>query len=85
MISRKIKYALKILRLLDRQYMKEPAFVSEIVKKEDISQHYAETILVRFKHGGLIEKRMHHGGGYSLLVPADQINFLKNHVHWHPL
>jgi len=76
MISRKTKYALKALKVLARRYKKEPTFVWEIVNQENIPRHYLEAILVQLKHSGLIESRAGKGGGYSLLLPADQISFL---------
>lgn len=76
MISKKTKYALKILRLLGRRFKEEPIFVSEIVVQENIPQHYVESILVLLKRNGLVESTVRHGGGYLLLVPAGQITFL---------
>lgn len=77
MITKKIKYALKILRVLARRYEEGPTFISEIVMQENIPQHYVESILVRFKRNGLVESTVRQRGGYLLLVSAGQISFLK--------
>ena len=48
----------------------------EISKEEDISEDYAEQILMRLKAAGFIESRRGPTGGFTLAKPADSISVL---------
>jgi Rrf2 family protein len=76
MLSQKAKYALRaVLMLAERSQGDAPVAVSEIGKRERISQKFLEAILVELRDAGILESRRGRYGGYSLRRPADAISF----------
>lgn len=73
-ISTKGRYALRlIVRLALLSDINRPARKREIAGQEDMSEDYAEQLLIRMKSGGLIESRRGVQGGFVLARPPNQI------------
>ncbi len=66
MLSHKAKYALKALIVLSSEYGKGPVLISEIARREDISQKFLELILLELKNQGILHSKKGKGGGYAL-------------------
>lgn len=74
MLPMKSRYALKALVFLARNQDDGPALISEIAEAEGIPRKFLEAILLELRNHGVLTSRRGRGGGYTLLLPPDQVN-----------
>ena len=72
MISQKAKYALRALVALARG---GDMIIGQIAEQERVPRKFLEQILLELKRHGIVMSRRGKLGGYTLLMPADQITF----------
>ena len=73
MISKKTKYGLNALILLAKEFHRGPVLISELSRKEKISQKFLEHILLNLKNHGLLKSVRGKGGGYLLAKDPKEI------------
>ncbi|NLR90720.1 MULTISPECIES: RrF2 family transcriptional regulator [Flammeovirga] len=79
MLSKKTKYALKALRFLASKYGDGPILISEIAKKEHISQKFLESILLELRKGRILSSKKGKGGGYYLIKDPQEVTLCDIH------
>jgi Rrf2 family protein len=72
-LTRKCQYALRALYFLATEYGKGPILIPRISAHANASADFLETILLQLKNAGILESRRGRHGGYSLLLPPDQV------------
>lgn len=71
-LSTRLRYGTRLMLELALHYKKGPVFLSQIAKKEDISEKYLSQITIPLKAAGLVNSSRGIHGGYSLnLKPQD--------------
>ena len=65
-LSRRCKYALRALYLLNREYSVRLLSVVEIAEREKIPRKFLEAILVQLRNAGIVESQLGKKGGYRL-------------------
>ena len=73
MLSNKVKYALKALTYLAREYGRGPVLIAELSARERIPKKFLELILLELKNHGLLQSKKGKGGGYALNKSPDLI------------
>ena len=73
MLSKKVKYALKAVLYMARNYDDRRIIVTEISKAEYIPYKFLEKILAQLKRKGILTSKIGRQGGYKLSRPPDQI------------
>jgi phosphate-selective porin OprO/OprP len=66
MLSKRAKYGLKALLLLEREADRGAILIGEISIRERIPKKFLESILLTLKHHGVVQSRKGKGGGYLL-------------------
>ncbi|ANQ49122.1 Rrf2 family transcriptional regulator [Flammeovirga yaeyamensis] len=79
MLSKKTKYALKALRFLASKYGDGPVLISDIAKKENISQKFLESILLELRKGRILSSKKGKGGGYYLIKDPQEVTLCDIH------
>lgn len=74
MLSKRCKYALKALEYIASKGNSQPILIAEISEKQHIPKKFLEAILLDLRRDGILQSRMGKNGGYSLRLPADEIN-----------
>jgi len=74
MLSKKAKYAINALVYLARQPKDEAVQIRTIADNENISRKFLESILLVLRNAGLVNSKKGKDGGYSLLLPPEEIN-----------
>lgn len=74
MLSKRCKYALKALEYIAKQDGNHPILIAEISEQQNIPKKFLEAILLDLRRDGLLQSRMGKNGGYSLRLPATEIN-----------
>jgi Rrf2 family protein len=72
-LTRKCQYALRALYFLATEYGNGPVLIPRISAHANTSADFLETILLQLKNAGILESRRGRHGGYSLLLPPDQV------------
>jgi Rrf2 family protein len=54
-------------------YSKDPVFLKDIAKREDISEKYLSIIVIPLRSNGLIQSTRGAHGGYTLALPPEKI------------
>ncbi|OHX66065.1 RrF2 family transcriptional regulator [Flammeovirga pacifica] len=79
MLSKKTKYALKALRFLASKYGEGPVLISDIAKRENISQKFLESILLELRKGRVLSSKKGKGGGYYLIKDPQEVTLCDIH------
>lgn len=66
MLSKRAKYGLKAILLLEREATRCPILIGEISERERIPKKFLESILLQLKNHGVVQSRKGKGGGYLL-------------------
>jgi Rrf2 family protein len=74
MLPMKSRYALKALVFLARNGGDGPVLISSIAEAEGIPRKFLEAILLELRNHGVLASRRGKNGGYTLLLPPQQIN-----------
>jgi Rrf2 family protein len=74
MLSKKAKYAINALVYLAQQPKDEAVQIRTISDNENISRKFLESILLVLRNAGLVNSKKGKDGGYSLLLPPEEIN-----------
>jgi len=74
MLSKRCKYAIKALEYIAGKGNAQPILIAEISEKQHIPKKFLEAILLDLRRDGILQSRMGKNGGYSLRIPADEIN-----------
>jgi Rrf2 family protein len=78
MISKKVKYALKALKMLaERHELKQPILIAEIAERQVIPKKFLEAILLELRNNGILHSQKGRGGGYQLRMPPEQVSIAK--------
>jgi Rrf2 family protein len=72
MLSNKARYGLKALLYL-AEHPDRPSRVSDIAQSNRIPRKFLDVILLEMKHAGLLQAKKGTGGGYQLIVRAEDI------------
>lgn len=62
-----------MMAYLADQYGKNPVFLNDIAKREDISEKYLSIIVIPLRTKGLIQSTRGAHGGYMLALPPEKI------------
>jgi Rrf2 family protein len=73
MLSKKAKYAIKVLILLGKQAKGVSLSGAQIAEIENISKKPAEALLVELRKAGFVFSKKGVSGGYVLTRPLDEI------------
>ena len=76
-LSTRSRYGVRLMLALGLSDKKEPIFLKDIAKSEEISEKYLSQIIIPLKANGLINTFRGAHGGYILSRPASQIKSLK--------
>ena len=74
MLSKRCKYALKALEYIAKKDVAVPILIAEISEKQHIPKKFLEAILLDLRHDGILQSRKGKNGGYSLRIPASEVN-----------
>ncbi|MBI3830564.1 MAG: Rrf2 family transcriptional regulator [Planctomycetes bacterium] len=74
MLNNKVKYALKALLHLAREYGKGPVLIADLAEQERIPQKFLEAILLELRNHGMLASKKGKGGGYCLNMNPDLIS-----------
>jgi Rrf2 family protein len=74
MLSKRCKYALKALEYIAKQQGTHPILIAEISEQQHIPKKFLEAILLDLRRDGILQSKMGKNGGYSLRIPASEIN-----------
>src|SRR5438093_7184535 len=66
MLSKKAKYGLKAMSILDKEYGHGPLLIGEISQRVRIPSKFLELILLELKKKGFLQSKKGKGGGYYL-------------------
>ena len=73
MLSKKAKYGVRALLYLAERQGRGPVMIKDIAREERIPQKFLEAILAELKSDGLLRSRAGRGGGYEMIVPAQNV------------
>lgn len=73
-ISTRARYGTRLMLELALFYGKEPVFLKDIAKNEEISEKYLSQIIIPLKASGLVNSFRGARGGYVLARPPSEIN-----------
>lgn len=72
-ISTRSRYGTRLMLELALNYGREPVFLKDIAKNEEISEKYLSQIIIPLKAKGLVTSFRGMNGGYVLSRPPSQI------------
>jgi Rrf2 family transcriptional regulator, cysteine metabolism repressor len=72
-ISTKSRYGVRMMADLADHYGKNPLFLKDIARREDISEKYLSIIVIPLRSAGLIRSIRGAHGGYVLARPPEEI------------
>ena len=72
--QKKSQYALRAIYELAKRVGQGPIKISEIAVAQAIPRRFLEVILNQLKGSGLVESKRGFYGGYTLVIPPDQIS-----------
>jgi Rrf2 family protein len=73
MLTMKARYAIRALTALASLPTGHPVLTGDIAKAESIPQRFLEGIFHELRRRGVLQSRRGRGGGYSLVMSADEI------------
>jgi Rrf2 family protein len=73
MLSMKARYAIRALTALAIYPPDQPVLVADISTSQRIPRRFLEGILHELRQRGIVRSRRGRGGGYSLLLPPEEI------------
>jgi Rrf2 family protein len=72
-LSKRTQYSLRALYALARNHGRGPTLITQLAHDELIPKKFLEQILLSLKSTGLVSSKKGKGGGYTLVMPPDQI------------
>ena len=72
-ISTRTRYGMRLMAALARNYGKDPVFLKDIAKGENISEKYLSLIIIPLRGVGLVSSFRGAYGGYNLTKDPSQI------------
>ena len=73
LVTQKKQYALRAIFELAKQQEVQPVKASEIAEAQSIPLRFLEVIMGQLKRGGIVDSKRGFFGGYTLILPPDQI------------
>ncbi len=73
-MSTKGRYGLRALIDLAQHSESEPVSITSIAARQGISERYLEQLMSKLKKAGFVTSIRGAGGGYTLLMPIEQIS-----------
>ena len=73
LISTKGRYAMRVLADMAERQDEGPLSVSDLARRQDISEKYLESIMQSLVKGGLLTALRGHRGGYRFARPPEEI------------
>jgi len=72
-LSTRVRYGSRALLDLAAHYGSEPQLIRDVARRQEISQHYLEQIIIVLKAAGLVKSLRGAKGGVILAKPPSQI------------
>jgi Rrf2 family transcriptional regulator, cysteine metabolism repressor len=72
-LSTRVRYGVRLMQALAQNYGKEPVYLKDIARQEDISEKYLSLIIMPLKGIGLINSVRGAYGGYNLARDPSRI------------
>jgi Rrf2 family protein len=72
-LSTRSRYAVRMMADLADNFGKNPVFLKDVAKREDISEKYLSIIVIPLRSAGLIQSTRGAHGGYVLAMPPQEI------------
>ncbi len=72
-ISTRTRYGVRLMTALARNYGKDPVFLKNIARGENISEKYLSLIIIPLRGGGLVNSVRGAYGGYNLNKDPSEI------------
>lgn len=72
-LSTRTRYGVRLMTVLARNYGKDPVFLKEIARGENISEKYLSLIIIPLRGVGLVNSVRGANGGYNLSKDPSQI------------
>ena len=72
-LSTRARYGVRMMADLADHFGKNPVFLKDIAKREDISEKYLSIIVIPLRSSGLIQSTRGAHGGYTLALPPEKI------------
>ena len=73
MITKKTKYALRVLETLAGKERNEPQLIADLSAESAVPKKFLELILLELKGGGIVQSKKGPGGGYYLAVAPEEV------------
>ncbi len=73
-LSTRVRYGARALVDLATHYGESPQLIREVARRQEISQHYLEQIIITLKAAGLVKSIRGARGGVILAKPPSQIS-----------
>jgi Rrf2 family protein len=73
-LSTRARYGVRLMLALARNYGKEPVYLKDIAKQEDISEKYLSLLIMPLRRIGLVNSVRGAYGGYNLAKDPSQIS-----------
>jgi Rrf2 family protein len=73
-LSTRARYGVRLMLALAKNYGKEPVYLKDIAKLEDISEKYLSLLIIPLRNAGLVISVRGAYGGYNLAADPSLIN-----------
>jgi len=73
-LSTRARYGVRLMLALAENYTKEPVYLKDIARQEDISEKYLSLIIIPLRNIGLVTSIRGAYGGYNLAKDPKEIN-----------
>jgi Rrf2 family protein len=73
-LSTRARYGVRLMLALAKNYGKEPVYLKDIAKQEDISEKYLSLLIIPLRNAGLVISVRGAYGGYNLAMEPSLIN-----------
>lgn len=74
MITKKTKYALRVLETLAGKARNEPQLIADLSVEAKVPKKFLELILLELKGGGIVQSKKGPGGGYYLARTPEEVS-----------
>jgi Rrf2 family protein len=72
-LSTRARYGVRLMLALARNYGKEPVYLKDIARQEDISEKYLSLLIIPLRRIGLVNSVRGAYGGYNLAKSPEEI------------
>jgi Rrf2 family protein len=73
-LSTRARYGVRLMLALAQNYGKEPVYLKDIARQEDISEKYLSLLVIPLRKTGLVNSIRGAYGGYNLARAPEEIN-----------